>query len=262
MQYQNTSSYPGVTGCYCRYSLIATNDSSSVIRGALPITISTSIAVKSIKPRTKGWVCSAGRAGIQCYSDQQELSPEGFTGLELDLRFANRSRTTNANICFAPSPIWRNSESGPTANRTSIQLLQHALTKADYRPGPADGQMGKRTRHSLRAYAKRNFCQIPENIVSDDLLASLLGREIIDGVAEQACTSTRVTANRKAVIKRSSGSSWPGVILQYGIQRKLHRNHHKERRHDREYRSAPKVEPKKVVPPSAPLECTPDGKCY
>jgi len=249
-------------GRNCRYSLIVTNDSNTLINGALPISMSTNIAVKSVKPRSKGWTCSAGRAGIQCYSDQQELSPQDFTGLELDVRFANRSRTANANICFNPSPIWENNESGPTANRATIQLLQYTLTKAGYRPGAIDGQMGKRTRRSLRTYAKRNFCQIPENIVSDDLLASLLGGEVIDGVAEQECTFTRVTANRKAVKKRSSGSSWPGVILQYGIQRELHRRCHKERWHDKEYRSAPKVEPKEVVSPSAPLECTPDGKCY
>jgi len=249
-------------GRTCRYSLIVTNDSNTFVSGALPISMSTNIKVKTVKPHSKGWTCSAGRGGIQCYSDQQELSPQDFTGLELDVRFANRSRASNANICFTPSPIWRNSESGPTANRATIQLLQYTLTKAGYRPGPIDGQMGKRTRSSARSYAKRNFCQVPENIVSDDILASLLGGSVIDGMSQQACTSTRVTANRKATKKRTSGSSWGGIILQYGINRELRKRRHKEHRHDEEYRRAPRVEPKEVAPPSKPLECTPDGKCY
>ena len=247
-------------GRNCRYGLIVTNDSNALVSGALPLTISTNLAVASVKPRTEGWTCAVDRGGIQCYADSLELAPQDFTGLELDLRFANRSRTTNANICFGPSPIWSNGESGPTANRSTIQLLQHTLTKAGYRPGPVDGQMGKRTKRSAHAYAKRNFCQIPENIVSDDLLAALLGGSVIDGVANQACTSTRVTANRRAT-KKSSGTSWPGVILKYGIDRELRRRHDR-RRHEEEYQNAPKVEPKEVVPRSAPLECTPDGKCY
>jgi hypothetical protein len=248
-------------GRNCSYSLVVTNTSSSVISGALPLTISTGIPVRSVKARTKGWDCSLSRAGIQCYSEQQELAPEEFTGLELDLRYASSSRSTTTDICFKPSPIWNQEQSGPVKNRSTVQLLQHALTRAGYKPGPVDGQMGRRTLRSAHAYAKRNFCQPPENMVSDDLLASLLGGEVIDGVAEQACTSTHVTANRKPTRKRSSsGSNWPGVILQYGIQRELHRRN--DRRHKKEYKSAPKVEPKEIAPPSTQLECTPDGECY
>jgi len=248
-------------GRNCRYNLIVTNDSNSVISGALPLTMSTSIGIRSVKPRTKGWYCMTGRGGIQCYTKQLELAPESFTELELDVRFANRTSTTNANICFDPSPIWMDGETGPVKNRTTIQLLQHGLTKAGYKPGPIDGQMGRRTLRSARAYAKRNFCQMPANIVSDDLLTGLLGGEVIDGVAEQACTTTRVTANRKASSKRSSGTSWGGVILQYGINRELRKRQHK-RRHKEEYRGTPKSEPKEVIPDSPPLECTADGKCY
>ncbi len=250
-------------GRNCRYSLIVTNDSNSVISGALPITMSTSIGIRSVKPRTKGWYCMTGRGGIQCYTKQLELTPESFTGLELDVRFSNRTRTTRANICFDPSPIWIDGETGPVKNRITIQLLQHGLTRAGYKPGPIDGQMGRRTLRSARAYAKRNFCQMPANIVSDDLLAGLLGGAVIDGVAEQACTTTRVTANRKAskASSKRSGTSWGGVILQYGINRELRKRHHK-RRHKEEYRSAPKSEPKEIIPDSPSLECTPDGECY
>ncbi len=247
-------------GRNCRYGVIITNDSDTLVSGALPLTISSSIAVKSVKPRTKGWICSAGRAGIQCYSKQLELAPQDFTGLELDVRYANRSRTTNADICFDPSPIWSDIESGPAASRATIQLLQHALTKAGYRPGPVDGQMGKRTRRSANTYAKRNFCQPPESIVSDDMLASLLGGAVIDAMATQACTSIRVLANRKTTRKRS-GSSWPGIILKYGIGREL-RHRRDKRRRDDEHDSEPKSEPKEVVPHTAPRECTSDGKCY
>jgi len=102
---------------------------------------------------------------------------------------------------------------------------------------------------------------IPIFVGISNLLTGLLGGEVIDGVAEQACTTTRVTANRKASSKRSSGTSWGGVILQYGINRELRKRQHK-RRHKEEYRGTPKSEPKEVIPDSPPLECTADGKCY
>ncbi len=247
-------------GRNCRYSLMLTNDSNSVINGALPLTISTGIAVRSVKPRTKGWYCMTGRAGIQCYTRQLELAPQDSTGLKLDIRYANRSRTASTDICFNPSPIWEDSESGPSTDRSTIQLLQHTLTKAGYRPGPADGQMGKRTRRSAHTYAKRNFCQIPDNIVSDDLLVGLLGGSVISVMPTQACTSTRVVANRKATKKRS-GTNWPGALLKYGIDRELRKRRDKHR-YDDEHYSEPKSEPKEVVPYTEPLECTPDGECY
>ncbi len=248
-------------GSRCRYNLIVTNSGNSMASGAMPISISTDIAVRSVKARSKGWYCMPGQREINCYTKQLQLAPESFTGLELDLRFANRTHNAKANICFSPATIWQHGKTGPVKNRATIKLLQHALTKAGFKPGPVDGQMGRRTLRSARAYAKRNFCQIPEPIFSDDLLTSLLGGEIINGEADQACTSTHVTANRKpAKKKRSSRSNWPGVILKYGIQRELHRRH--ERRHKGKYKSEPKSEYKEVVPKEKYLECTPDGKCY
>ena len=96
---------------------------------------------------SRGWRCRSEKSVIRCERDRLFLR-EGLTEqVRLDLRL---DRNTDAAVLEACAELdW-----GAAAGQLSVRDAQAALARRGYDPGPADGQMGPKTRSALMAFQR------------------------------------------------------------------------------------------------------------
>jgi len=184
-------------GRKCMFTVKVTNVGDAQFTG--PIFVSDATQTKGVKLARGGsgggWACSQkGNAIADCFNPSVSLEPGQSSSFKLPLRLPSilRKNSLFENCATLTDGL-------DLGTRQPVLFAQIMLNALGYKPGPADGIMGRNTRIALQAFRKDNNLP-PNRSVGVDLARLFKAGASVDKKTDnnQSCASVMVTKHVRA----------------------------------------------------------------
>jgi Putative peptidoglycan binding domain/Domain of unknown function DUF11 len=156
----------------CRFQIAVGRQGNRPFNGPVAIRDTLSVSGATLKRVLGQASCSQSDRTIQCIAEPGALATGRELVLSLDMTLPKRGGNRQLQNCaeiYRPDPT-----SSESLSRDEIRMLQRALDRLGFDPGPIDGVIGRRTGDAVRA-ARTDLGLVPGTQIDRALLARLLG---------------------------------------------------------------------------------------
>ena len=146
---------PCYRGGTCRYDIVITNNGPGNYSGVLGFTDTPTLRPGWITIPSGNGACARDRGGASftCTSNPVTLLPGHHWTTRLAIKFP-RTNKRGVKNCAEVRDL--DTSSPLDSNSGLVAAVQTALKRAGFNPGPADGQLGRKTRDALRQFQTSN----------------------------------------------------------------------------------------------------------